>query len=374
MGFTIALATAWTLAGPAPGAQLATRDGGRFDTGHEMAARAPGAPPELDQVASFVGQWDVEVSRPQGDEAPPIVTSGRAEITFMNRGHALMGTLQSADLGDSGLASMFFLGYNPAAGRWWLGGADSRSESAWVADGTLDGSRLSLSDTRRLNGGVARTDFRYTFAQPAPDALSYAIETSNDGGATWTPVEQRTYRRRPWSAGFMTPASLYGSPDPARSAAAAGFDFLIGEWTVSNDMTFPNGQQVQWSANGTGVYALNGAAVMEFNWFDIDPNLPDAATTILRIYNRAMRRWECLYVPNRGHSILYFGGRQEGDRIILGNFTTDASAPTISRYVFHSIAKDSYAWYAESSQDRGDSWTKTWLIEGRRKEAGSEAP
>lgn len=164
----------------------------------------------------------------------------------------------------------------------------------------------------------------------------------------------------------MKPQGTYGSPTPDRVPEAAAFDFLIGEWDTSHDMTFPNGQRAQWAANGTGVYALNGAAVMEFNWFDVDPNLPDAATTILRLYNRGIRRWENLYVPNRSHTVLYFGGVQERDAIVLHPFEAGASG-SMSRWVFHGIEKDAYHWYGEISTDRGETWAKTWLIDAERK-------
>ena len=117
----------------------------------------------------------------------------------------------------------------------------------------------------------------------------------------------------------------------------------------------------------TAVYALNGHAILEHNWYDVDPNVPDAATTIVRIYNRAMRRWESLYLDNRGHSQLFFGGAKDGDKVILHNFEANTTSPLIPRYVFHDIAKDSYAWYAENSTDRGKTFNQTWGITFARK-------
>jgi hypothetical protein len=131
-------------------------------------------------------------------------------------------------------------------------------------------------------------------------------------------------------------------------------------------LTFPNGQRAQWPANATAVYALNGSAVLEFNWFDLDPNLPDAATTILRLYNRGMRRWENLYMTNRSQSVLLFGSVQEGDEIVLHSFEAGASG-TMSRWVFHGIEKDAYQWYGASSTDRGENWNTTWTIDFARK-------
>lgn len=341
------------------------RNGIRFDPGRDMTERAQGAPPELDRVTGFVGQWDVEIVRPS-TEGEAGKATGTAEITFMNRGHGLMESFYSEDVDGHELAALRFLGFNPASKRWFLAGADSWGEAAWVADGDFAGQALVLSTARRFGGGVTLTEIRYSIEQPAPGALRARIETSTDGGATFAVVEERVYSRREASADFMKPKSTFGVPAPDRFPEAAAFDFLIGEWTSSHDLTFANGQRAQWQANSTGVYALNGAAVMEFNWFDVDPSLPDAATTILRFYNRAMRRWESLYLPNRGHSVLHFGGVQEGDEIVLHPFEAGASAQ-MSRWVFHDIEKDSYNWYGATSNDRGKTWNKTWLIDVERK-------
>lgn len=341
------------------------RNGIRFDPGREMSARAEGAPEELDRVTLFVGQWDVEIVRPQA-EGEAIKASGTAEISFMNRGHALMESFHFGDIDGHELTGLHFLGFNPGSQRWYLAGADSWDEHAWVADGGLAQGTLEFSDVARRGGGITQTANRFRFEQSTPDSLQLTIEVSSDNGATYSLAEKRTYSRRQAEPDFMKPASRFGSPTPDRFPEAAAFDFLIGEWNASHDMTFPNGQSAQWPANATAVYALNGAAVLEFNWFDVDPSLPDAATTILRLYNRNMRRWENLFIANRGQTVLLFGGVQEGDEIVLHPFEAGASG-TMSRWVFHSIEQNAYLWYGASSTDRGETWNTTWKIDFERK-------
>ncbi len=350
------------------------RNGKRFDTGTTMTQRATGAPEQLDRVAGFVGRWKVEIT--SHSEGEPTISTGLAEIAYVNRGHALMETFHSADLGGHEFSSVFFLGYNPGSTRWFLGGADDWTERAWVADGEFESEGLIFTDTRRRNGGIGRTEIRHAFSQPDKGALVLTIAESSNRGKTWKPVETRQYYRLEAKDASFPASTGYGSPRPDRPKEAAAFDFLIGEWNSRHQMTFPNGQQAQWPSNDTGVYALNGAAILEYSWFDVDPNLPDAATTILRLYNRAMRRWESLYLSNRGHAILYFGGRQEGNEIVLGNFETHSGRPPIFRYVFHDIGENSYSWYSERSDDRGASWSKNWIIDCERKSraANKEAP
>jgi len=116
----------------------------------------------------------------------------------------------------------------------------------------------------------------------------------------------------------------------------------------------------------TASIALGGHGVLEHSWFDLDPSLPDAATSILRLYNRAERRWESLYLTNRGNTLLDFGGAKEGDRIVLHLFDTRLG-DTISRFVFHNIEPDGYRWFAESSTDRGATFATTWTIDMTRR-------
>ena len=92
---------------------------------------------------------------------------------------------------------------------------------------------------------------------------------------------------------------------------------------------------------------------MEFNWADLDPNLPDWATTIVRIWNRQMRRWESMYCTNRSQSILHFGGVPEGDRIVLHQFEAHLGDGPVSYWIFHDMEEDTYSWKAETSGDRG---------------------
>lgn len=121
------------------------------------------------------------------------------------------------------------------------------------------------------------------------------------------------------------------------------------------------------------MHVLGGKALLEYNWFDSDPNMPDAATSILRIYNRAERRWESLFTTNRSNGLLRFGGVLDGGTMVLNAFDTDRTG-RMSHWVFHSIAKDSYRWYGENSSDGGETYQKVWLIDFKRKTPDKSEP
>jgi hypothetical protein len=126
----------------------------------------------------------------------------------------------------------------------------------------------------------------------------------------------KTYVRRSDDPVFLAPGPEFGQPSPDRNEHSADFDFLIGSF--------------------------------------------DAA--IVRIYNRSMRRWESLYMTNRGNSVLFFGGRMEGDEMVLVLFDTDLGGGPLTRFVFHDMRPDGYSWFSEVSNDRGATFKKTWLI------------
>lgn len=359
-------------AGPAGGAAL--RDGKRFDPAAKMTAPAAGAPEQLARMLSTLGQWDVELTT-FGGEGEPRTGSGLAEITLMNRGHGFMERFHSTDFDGAGQkrSSIAFLTYNPGTEQWVRGEGDSFTESARMANGRFEDERLVLRDAERRRGGMQITHVRYTTELRGAEAFATEIAESTDG-ESWTTRLRKSYTRRLPADDFLAPASDYGSPAPGLPPEARQFDFLIGSWTSTHDMTLPNGQNPKWTANDTAVYALDGHAVMEFNWFDVDPSLPDAATTILRIYNRAMRRWECLFMPNRGNNLLLFGGHREGDEVVLTLFGNDRGDPRMSRFVFHDMHPDRYSWYGETSTDHGATFNRFWIIDATRKPTVEPAP
>lgn len=343
------------------------RDGKIFDPGYAMQTRSKGAHGELDKMAFLIGQWDV-ISKLFVNDSISHTAKGYAHVTYMNRGHAIMERFHCPDFDGKGneLNTMAFLTFSSTQKVWGLGEANSFTESITMLNGDFEGEHLVLHNAVRRLGGMILTYYRATYKKVSSDNIEFILETSTDADKSWKPAFIKSYRKRKESEQFMAAASELGSFAPGLPDEARQFDFLIGVYDAPQDLTFPNGQNVKFPSVTTAVYTLNGHAILEFGWYDVDPNLPDAATSIIRIYNRAMRRWESLYMTNRGNSLLYFGGRKEGDRIVLNLFETHTADPNMSRFVFHSVQKDSYQWFAESSQDRGKTFKKTWIIEATR--------
>lgn len=327
-----------------------------------MDERSPRAPAEIDEIKSILGQWDVEVTLHPTDSTMH-KAEGRAEISYMNRGYAYMSRLHIPSYDPAGNEANLiqFLNFTPTNQTWVMGEANSYTESISMYNGDRKGKKLVLSTATRKNGGPDLTHIRVTYGFASNDSFSITRSTSKNAGSSWTQELKMVFSRRTPSDNFMATHNGAGKPSPERPEETAQFDFLLGVWQSSHKINL-NGQWIQFPANATAVYALNGHGILEYNWYDVDPSHPDAATTIVRLYNRSMRRWESLYLDNRGNSPLFFGGQKDGDEIVLHNFEATTADPIIPRYVFHSIADDSYAWYATNSNDRGKTFNEMWNI------------
>ncbi|MEL6614707.1 MAG: hypothetical protein AAFQ43_03165 [Bacteroidota bacterium] len=342
------------------------RDGHLFDQGRAMADRSERADAELDRMKGLLGAWDVTVTTHPTDSTTH-TAEGQAEIAYMNRGYAYQERRHVPGYSASGEAdhAMSFLVYAPSTGTWGLGEGRSSTETVEIYTGAPEASGLALHTATRRLGGMALTHVRTTYALASGDGFTVTVEEKASGD--WRTVERRVYSRRTEAPDLLATAEHHGSAAAGLPPEAREFDFLIGTWDAAHRLNL-GGNWVQFPTTTTAVFALGGHAVLEHSWFDLDPSLPDASTTILRLYNRAERRWESLYMANRGNTLLKFGSDWEGDRMVLHTFEARRTDP-ISRFVFHSIEPDAYAWFAESSTDGGATFAETWTIDVTRRPA-----
>jgi len=333
-----------------------------FDAGLRLKAPADNAPEALGQLSSWVGDWDLElVIHRQGQESQH--SAGIAKVTYMNRGHGLMERARIADFdGQGNPVSILGMVAVNGNGVWTVSEGDSWREVITVWSGALADQELVLHDASRPGGGSALVLRRRTYVQTSDQQRSMKIEVSSDLGASWTLVGERTYRRRSPSPDFFPVRGDVGLAAPDRPAEAAEFDFLLGEFQASHFLQLPQGP-VRLPANATAVRVLDGRGILEFGWHDLDPNLPNAATTILRLYNRSMRRWENLFLTNRSNTPLHFGGVREGRRIVLHPFAAQTGSAALSQWIFFDQRPDAYRWKGMTSNDRGLTQQISWGID-----------
>lgn len=343
-----------------------SRDGRLFDPGVRMTEPAANAPEELGQMTFVLGQWDVDYTAFQADTVLR-TGSGLSEITLMNRGHGIMERMFCPACADSlDINTLSFLAYNSGAGLWNLGEANGLAESIAAYSGDFEDEHLVLRNAIRRGGGALVTLYRMAYRRSDDGRFAVETDVSTDFGKEWRRHLRKVYTPREQSENFLVGGSEYGSPDPSQPEEARAFDFLIGTFDAPMQFFFPDGREPKVPSTTTAVFAMNGQAILEYGWYDVDTNLPDAATSIIRIYNRAMQRWESLFMSNRSNGALFFGGAQDGDRIVLSLFEADLEHGPIQRYVFHDISEDGYHWYGAQSFDRGETYSKYWVIDVSR--------
>ena len=342
------------------------RDGRLFDPGVSMIEPAEGAPDVLAKMLFTLGQWDVAYQEVRADtlhRSGP----GLASITLMNRGHAIMERVYCAQCADSlDINTLSFLAFNTRANVWNLGEANGYTESISVHTGDFEGDQLVLRNAVRRGGGADVVMYRTEYTQADDGGFSVVTDVSTDFGGSWGLFRSKVYSRREEAEDFLEGVSTYGEPDLTQPEEARAFDFLIGTFDAPMHFSFPDGREIDVPSTTTAVFAMNGKAILEYGWYDVDQSLPDAATSIIRLYNRTMRRWESIFMTNRGNGALFFGGSEDGDQIVLSFFETDLDYGPIQRYVFHDISEDEYHWYGAQSFDRGESYSKYWVIDFTR--------
>lgn len=358
-------------------APVSVRDGRLFDPGVQRTTLAASAPVELGRLSGWIGDWDLVHELHRGDEV--LTATGRARITYMNRGHAVLERTRIVDFDGAGhdMATLAFFDITPQ-GVWSVGEGNSWAESISLWSGGWSGedsgsTNLVVHDAIRPGGGPVLLLLRRTYSTEGQDRLEMRLERSADLGTTWQPVLRRVYSRHQptgeTTSDFFPVRSDVGVAAPNRPEEAAQFDFLLGEFDAQHWQRAPNSPARNWRADATAVFALDGKAILEFGSFDTDPSLPDAATSILRLYNTSMRRWESLFLPNRSHRPLYFGGVREDDRIVLHLFDAQTGPGSVFQWIFFDIRADAYRWKGLGSSDRGQTYGLSWGIDFVRKGA-----
>ena len=344
------------------------QDGFLFDPGVAMENPAEGAAPETARLSLLWGSWNVEVATPIRGTRELRRQVGVARFSWMNRGHAMMERLYLEPGEETAEVHLqAFHAYAPGSTTWGIGEVSSETLAVQVFHGGFQEDELISHRAYTSKGGLGTTLQRRTLTFQEDGSFVLLVASSTDLGENYLVDHRRHYTPQAEETFPQPSHETLGTPTPSSFPEARQFDFLLGTFDATHWIKFPNGQELQWKTDATAVHALGGHAILEFSSFDTDPNLPDAATSILRVFNPAQRRWESLYLTNRGNSLLHFGGVMEGDSIVLHGFDVDATAPNYAQWIFFDTQADRYRWKATRSADRGNTFDTTWTIDFQRK-------
>ncbi|MEO0557113.1 MAG: tetratricopeptide repeat protein [Bacteroidota bacterium] len=137
------------------------------------------------QFDFWVGSW--EVRNPQGQVV------GTNEIELAEQGCFLVERWTGAN-GNTGTSTNY---YDPGTGQWnqlWIAAGGSHT----MYRGVFDDGAMRFEGTQTLMTGATNT-MRMTFTPNEDGSVRQFIESSTDGGETWTPSFDGTYVRQPES-------------------------------------------------------------------------------------------------------------------------------------------------------------------------------
>jgi hypothetical protein len=149
----------------------------------------------------------------------------------------------------------------------------------------------------------------------------------------------------------------------------AGFDFLIGEWTVENRrLRAPLSGSENWYATPATARATtlhNGAISVDEIWF---PELGFAGSSI-RVHDAADDHWTIYWVNSQtGHLQPPVRGRwREDGRFVADGPDTFQGIGIIARYRWHSITATSAVWEQAFSADGRQTWETNWVMTWTRR-------
>lgn len=244
-------------------------------------------------LAFLEGGWTV-----QAEVAPPGVASDGTVSVRPDQGGALRivqsGTRDGAPVQAVALAMPFF-----NTGRWYLARVDGARGRYGVFDGTVAPGRIELSSGSRLGGAMRE---RVVLSEFRASSFRWVVEGSDDGGATWSRVEDAVWTR---TGSNPVPDDLDTPSVACADADHRAFDFWRGNWTV----TVPSG-----GVAGTNLVHLVAGCGVQENWRDAG----SGGGVSLNGFDPVSERWGQFYVASTGGVLELWGTAGDDSMTLLG--------------------------------------------------------
>lgn len=162
---------------------------------HAQSSQPPAPPyactaPTHRALDFWLGDWDAFVT---GTET----LAGRSEIRSEDSGCVVTERWTSARGGFSGRSLNAF---DPVAGRWVQVWMDSAGEVTRFEGGRVEAAMVLIAPDDAAPGRPGPETLRMTLTPAADGTVRQQGEASRDGGRTWVPRYDFTYRRREGSA------------------------------------------------------------------------------------------------------------------------------------------------------------------------------
>lgn len=277
-----------------------------------------------------------------------VVDADRSLGTTVFRTHSGGNLLFERWSGSDGRNAVSMTYYDFAAEHWVKAWVGDRGDSRVVEGGYRDGAM-------RLSGRLTRPDgttrpVRSTTIPHADGSIRQRLETSTDGGETWSRATERTYERRGEAGPEPTPTASpaeRAAADPATLPPRRRFDFWVGTWDVHR----PPGTVV---VRNVIQSILDGHLILE-HW--------DGAGLVgksLNYWDPASEQWVKRWVPDNGNKVVMTGGFRDGAMRLDGTLSYADGTTVGHRASFTPEDDGTVTQRIQLSRDGGETWSSPW--------------
>ena len=175
-------------------------------------------------------------------------------------------------------------------------------------------------------------------------------------------------RRLLLALGLALPASPAVGAGAAAGDAAHDFDFMAGEWDVTNrQLKARNAGSNDWEtypSHETCQLLMNGMVSVDVATF---PTRGTQGTTI-RLYHPARDEWAAYWISSRDGLLQppVYGRFRDGKGVFAGD-DTDGGKPIKVRFEWTGTDTATPRWSQAFSYDEGKTWETNWIMDFRRK-------
>lgn len=145
--------------------------------------------PKMREFDFWLGEWDVFQTQNLSQKV------GENTITIMPGGCSLLESWVAMGAPNVGQSINF---YDPGTGKWeqlWVGSGGQGNHIGRFRDGVFENNALRFTNEQRNNSGQVSKG-RFTFTKIDDNTVTQHLETSADGGVTFTTVYNFTYKRK----------------------------------------------------------------------------------------------------------------------------------------------------------------------------------
>ncbi|MEP6508301.1 MAG: tetratricopeptide repeat protein [Gemmatimonadales bacterium] len=296
-------------------------------------------------LAAFVAGPPVHAQQPSGVEVDPALAA--ADSLEKAGDHAAAMKVYEAIAGRHPNEARYWdaLGLSAGQAREYAKGADAFAKAA-----SISASSVSMYNAAAMHARLGHNNEAFQWIDKSVKAGFYLPELLNTDDDM---ASIRSDTRFPAALAAAREALIPCAKDPD----ARRFDFWVGEWKL----TGANGRP----AGTSSIQLVSGQCALLENF----TNTNGTTGKSLNAYNPQTRNWQQFWVGQLGGVTEYRSSTWEGNSLVfLSHSMKPDGSPQLIRLAFTPLAPDKVRQFAQTSDDDGKTWQRSYdIIYDRKK-------